>query len=148
MRTSTMDDFGDVFDSREVEERIDDLEGTRQTLVDAVEECEQDHADDVQALQAAREALAEWDASDDAEELSKLRAFRDDVSSPEWSYGLTLIRESYWEEYCEELVKDIGDLPNGIPNYIVIDWTATAQNLAQDYSTAELDGDTIYYRSC
>ena len=66
----------------------------------------------------------------------------------DWSYGETLIRESYWEDYCRELVSDIGDLPRDFPSYIVIDWEATAENLLTDYSSVEFDGETYYIRSC
>lgn len=42
------------------------------------------------------------------------------------------------EEFAEELVTSIGDLPDNMPSYIVIDWEATASNLMYDYS--EYDG--------
>jgi hypothetical protein len=49
-------------------------------------------------------------------------------------------------DYCQELLEDIGDIPKGLPGYIVIDWEATAENLKADYSTVDFDGQTYYYR--
>lgn len=57
-----------------------------------------------------------------------------------------LIHEDYFKTYAQELVQDIGDLPNGIPSYIEIDWEATADNIRQDYTSVEFDGVTYYVR--
>lgn len=61
-------------------------------------------------------------------------------------YPVTLIHEDYFTEAMRELVEDIGDLPNGAPPYLVIDWEATADNLRADYSEVEYDGETYLYR--
>lgn len=61
-------------------------------------------------------------------------------------YPVTLIHEDYFTEYCEDLIKDIGDLPRNIPRYIEIDWESTAENIKQDYSYIEIDGKKYYYR--
>lgn len=61
-------------------------------------------------------------------------------------YPVTLIARSYFVDYCEEMVKDIGDLPQNIPSYLAIDWQATADNLEVDYSTVDFDGDEYLYR--
>jgi len=37
------------------------------------------------------------------------------------------------EEFVEEMLEDIGDLPPDIPWYIHIDWKATARNVMMDY---------------
>jgi len=159
-----VDNSADVLDSRDVESRIDDLEGEQNALIDAVEEAEeaytdaQDDEDTTEAqcdelgdeLAAARMALREWQESWEAEELAKLTAFRAEVQdgTSEWIHGETLIRESYWVEYVQELLADIGDIPRDLPGYVVIDWEATADNIKADYSEADFDGITYYFRCC
>ena len=100
------------------------------------------------ALDEARKALAEWDESGDAEELKTLKDFAEDLEGyGDWEHGETLIRKSYFVDYCRELVEDIGDFPSGLPSYICIDWEATARNLKIDYTEASFDGVTYYMRA-
>jgi hypothetical protein len=61
-------------------------------------------------------------------------------------YPITLIRDSHFTDAMQELCEDIGDFPNGVPSYYVIDWEATARNLRADYSSVEFDGVTYWYR--
>lgn len=102
------------------------------------------------ALETATESLTEWDDSEEADELKVLKKLAADAEqySADWIHGETLIHEDYWVEYCEELCKDIGDMPKEIPSYIVIDWEATADNLKMDYSEVDFDGEAYYIRSC
>ena len=64
-------------------------------------------------------------------------------------YGLSTMEEAYQgsnrsdEEFVEELLKDIGDLPHDLPHYIYIDWEKTAECIMQDYF--EIDGH--YFRN-
>ena len=58
----------------------------------------------------------------------------------DWDEGITLIPESSFTDYCEELVVDLGELPKKIPDYIVIDWDATAENLKSDYASINIGG--------
>ena len=90
---------------------------------------------------------------DEAAELATLTDLLDQLKGyggdEQWEgdwYPGTLIRRSYFVEYCEELVKDIGDLPRDLPSYLEIDWTATANNLEVDYSTVDYDGVEYLYR--
>jgi antirestriction protein len=91
--------------------------------------------------------------AEDAEELKALQALLSDLKGnggdEQWRgdwYPVSLIREDYFVDYCQELLEDIGDIPKGLPGYIVIDWEATAENLKADYSTVDFDGQTYYYR--
>lgn len=159
----------DVIDSRDLIELIEELEGARGDLeadVENAEEAIEDakaallDADPIEqhngfdpsgelteALEKARKALADWDA-DYADELGPLKAFAAEFEDycPDWNHGVTLIRESYFTEYAEELVKDIGDLPKDIPGYLVIDWDATAENLKVDYTEGDFGGVTYFAR--
>ncbi len=159
----------DTMDSRDVQERIEDLEGERGNLEDlreAVEDAQTayneavDEDPDATAyieekgdeLAAARMALREAEAwadnnPDEAEELEILLAFKSEAEGYcDWDGGETLVRESYWVEYVQELLEDIGDLPKDLPGYIAIDWDKTADNIKADYSEAEFDGVTYLFR--
>ena len=113
----------DVIDSRDVIARIEELETDK--------------------------ALAFEDGEDfDEEELDALIALREQCEDyGDWSYGATLVAWSYWEEYVSQLCEDIGDLPRNMPDYIVIDWQATADNIAQDYTEVDFDGESYYIRN-
>lgn len=127
-------------------DRVDELRGERGTIVDEIEDTQGDE----KALNVA--ALAEWDA-DYADELALLTSALDEMKGyggdhdweSDWYPGY-LIAESYFTEYCEEMVSDIGDMPKEIPSYIVIDWEATARNIKMDYSSVTIDGNDFHYR--
>ena len=94
------------------------------------------------------EELEDSDDDDDKEELDALKALAEEAKgyAPDWHYGATLVRDSYFTEYAEELCKDIGDLPKVIPHYIEIDWEATARNIQQDYTEVDFDGVAYWIR--
>ena len=68
--------------------------------------------------------------------------------SGDWAYGATLIRDSYFTEYAEELCKDIGAIPNELPWYIEnhIDWAGVAREIQQDYMSVDFDGVEYWVR--
>lgn len=94
-------------------------------------------------------ALDDWDA-DNEEELAQLQSIIDQVDTSAFDNQDTLINKSYFEDYCRELVEDIGAVPQNLPAYIAnnIDWEGVAADLSVDYSTVKLGGVTFYYRSC
>lgn len=47
------------------------------------------------------------------------------------------------EDFTQELLEQCGDMPKDLPNYIVIDWEATARQIMWDYS--EHNG--LYFRN-
>lgn len=110
----------DVIDSRDIIERIKELQLT------------QDDNND-----------------DETEELEHLLKIEEECENySDWEYGKTLIRESYWEEHVKELVTDCGHISKDFPWWIEIDWTETANNVAQDYTTVDFDGIDYYIRYC
>ena len=115
-----------VIDSRDIIERIEELEAEQ--------------------TEWNENKLVGW-AEFDTEELDTLRALATECDSEEWSYGVPLIRYSYWVEYVEELLYDCGELPRTIPDYIVIDWEATANAIAYDYAIVDFDGVDYYLRN-
>jgi antirestriction protein len=146
-----LNNSADIIDSRDVIARIEEL----QELADAVStamatlaELRGDNASP-EAIDAAEDEAAQSaaDFDEDAqEELATLSALAEEAAgyAADWSHGETLIRDSYFTEYCQELLEDIGDLPKDLPHYIVIDWEATARNIRMDYTAVEF-GDVTYW---
>jgi hypothetical protein len=62
-------------------------------------------------------------------------------------YPLTLIRDSYFRTYAEELADDIGAIPKdaGWP-LTCIDWEQAARELRYDYTGIDIDGTTYWTR--
>lgn len=117
--------YDDVIDSRDVIERIAELEAERE-------------ADP-----------AKFDASDEGAELAILKALATEGEGcADWEHGETLIRDSYFEDYAQELAEDIGAIKdNASWPYTCIDWKRAARELQQDYTSIEFDGVTYWVRS-
>lgn len=165
------DNSEDILDSSDIEARIEELEGERADLETELEEAQdalQDAATELldadpiaqhngpdpsgelaEAIDKARAALVEWDASDEAGELKTLKAFRDELEGycPDWSSGETLIRDSYFKEYAQQLAEDVGDIKDDSRwPYTCIDWDKAARELQMDYTSGEFDGVTYWAR--
>jgi hypothetical protein len=124
--TKDLDDLArsDVFDSRDVDKRITELEFGIENRGD------------------------EEDALPLKDELKTLTDFRDDVDSREWKYGITFIAGAYFKDHAEQMAEDIGAIDRNAQwplNHI--DWDAAADALKMDYSSVELDGKEFWYRS-
>lgn len=122
---------------------------------DTVWHSEETYADEADAEEAAEKKakelttqLLEEDYSEELAELATLKALAEEGSdcSAEWDYGATLIRDSYFVEYCKDMLVDIGDLPKNLPHYIEIDWDKTADNLKADYASVDFDGVEYFVR--
>ena len=133
--TREVTNHADVIDSRDIIERLEELEGDREALVEAVTDAEQ--------------ALSEWDASDDAEELKTLKALADEADGcMDWGHGETLVRDSYFKDYAQELADDIGAIPKDLSwPCSCIDWDQAARELQMDYTSVDFGGVTYWIRS-
>jgi antirestriction protein len=109
-------------------------------VTDRIEELENETSDGSEHDETADEFKALTDLLDDLCGNGGDHDWRGD-----WYPG-SLIRDSYFVQAMRELCEDIGDFPNGVPSYYVIDWEATANNLRADYSSVEYDGETYWYR--
>lgn len=80
-------------------------------------------------------------------ELATLQAFADEAKGymSDWDYGDSLIRDSYFLRYAQELAEEIGVL-NSISDWPTyhIDWTEAANDLQMDFAAVELDG-VVYW---
>ena len=154
-----------VIDSRDVIERIQYLEDERNTLEEAVTDANNaitdldpvgNEEDETQAESDARDTLAdaqaalkEWDEGDEGKELAALKALADEAEGyGDWAHGEALIADSYFTEYAEELTSDIGDYdPRNVQwPYTCIDWEKAADELKQDYTSVDFDGETYWIR--
>ncbi len=123
--TREISNYDDVIDSRDVIARIEELE----------------------ALQADPEGDGLDD--DEAHELEALRALAEEASgyAEDWTYGETLIRDSYFVTYAQELAEDIGAIDRDAkwPN-TCIDWDQAARELQVDYTSVSFDGVDYWVR--
>jgi len=136
-------------DTRDLEERKEELQDKLDFLKEALEEKKEEYKEDcifenLEAMEEAEDDLTEWQ-KENQEELDELTSLSEEIS--EWQDGATLIPGDEFTEYCQELLEDIGDLPKDMPWYIVIDWEATADNLKADYTEVEYQGTTYLVRS-
>lgn len=114
--------YDDVIDSRDVIERIAELESEREDIENENEQ-------------------KEWDESDEGQELASLKSLESECEgySEDWKYGAQLIRDSYFKDYAMELAEDIGAINNNAtwPNNC-IDWDQAAKELQMDYTGVTL----------
>ena len=167
----TISNTDNVIDSRDIIERIDELTGDFQALVDDIEAAETDEergtafddlatwlighteiAPDLEALDGITfDNVSDWAESDDAHELKTLLALADEADcSPDWSYGETLIHEDYFTNYIEEVINDCYELPKEFNSgdwpwrHMMLDYEAAADEAKQDYIEVTFDGQTYY----
>ena len=117
----SIDNYEDVIDSRDIIERIDELEEMQ-----ADEDCGLD--------------------TDEESELASLKALaaEGEPESEDWVHGVSLVRDSYFTTYIQELVEECYEFE--LPDFVEVDWEATARNVQQDYTPVEFDGVTYWVR--
>jgi hypothetical protein len=160
----------DQLDSRDIIARFDDLKSDRDDLVEEWEDAlnelneyknsttetfEQERLDELQVdVDMALENLSNWDL-ENLDELDNLEYVVTEGESigGDWSYGETLVRDEYFENYTEELISDCYELPKEINSgdwpyrHYTFDLTSAAEELKSDYSEIERDGTTYWVRS-
>lgn len=138
----------DMIDSRDIVARIVELENERDDYTLDVEDVEDAH-DATNITDADRRAAGVDANEDDAAELDALLALQEEASSsPDWPHGESLIRDSYFRTYAQDLAEDIGALPKDHSwpaSYI--DWEAAADALKQDYMSVDYDGVEYWIRA-
>ena len=130
-----------IIDSRDVIAHIEFLESEIADLEEAAEETRTEDgetdADIIDRIAELRTDLEPWtELASEGETLS------------DWMYGETLIRDSCFQEYAEELANDICNLEQSQDwPFRHIDWEAAADELRQDYTVLEFAGYTYYARA-
>lgn len=86
---------------------------------------------------------------DEATEYKALKELEEQAEGySDWKDGATLIRESYFKDYAQQLAEDIGAVNADAtwPNNC-IDWDQAARELEVDYTQVDFDGVTYLIRS-
>lgn len=121
--SEALNDGRHYLDSREVEERIEEL-----------------------TLLAQDDAIT----CDEEEELEQLCSVRDEVRDygyeGVWEDGVLLVHDNAFEEYAEDSARDLGLINSETEGWPFrhIDWTEAAEELKQDFTQLNI-GDNIYY---
>lgn len=135
-----------VIDSRDVIERLEQLEEWRASAIESAtdEDAETWTSEDGTVYGEC----ADWD-EETASEWIELRAFADDAESvADWWHGEAFIRDDYFVEYAEELANDLGlTMKSNEWPYCHIDWEEAAEALKQDYSLFTLGSYEYWARS-
>lgn len=166
----TTDDYLDVRDIIARYEYLQDaIESAQNALKDVQEPCYDDSGNERIETATCDICRASWnDAAisaitpapagrcpfeSDHEEIADLRTLLDDLrgngGDEQWNgdwYPVTLVRESEFEDYVQEMLEDCGDVSRDLPIYVAIDWAKTAENVSVDYSEVVFDGVTYLYR--
>ena len=174
MTTRQISNTDDVIDSRDVIARIDELESE---IADA--EISEDNGATPQLddngktrveMATCGECSKSWNDAlisgstpapsgrcpyehihEEIAELKTLQALADECDGcGDWQYGETLIRDSYFQRYAEELADDCGMVDEKVSSrwpYTCIDWERAAEELQQDYTSVEYGDVTYWIRS-
>lgn len=94
----------------------------------------------VKACDAAKSALAEWTATN-GEELDALTEIEEKFQGyGDFGHGETLINESHFTKYIEDLISDCYEIPKGCGsgewpyNHMTMNYAAAAEEARADYS--------------
>ena len=117
--TTEITNSQDIIDSRDIIARIADLEEDTDLDVSEVDELE------------ALKALA-----------------KEGEGCGDWEHGEALIRDSYFEEYAQEMACSTGAISNDAQwPTSHIDWPSAADALRMDYMEVDFDGEAYQMRA-
>lgn len=125
--TDSIDNMQDIIDSRDVIARIEELKI---------------------ALESAAEEQDDSFSPEEADELKGLEELAEQCEGyAGWLHGETLIRESYFTKYAQQLAEDFGRIDHtaGWPS-TCIDWDKAAEELKQNYTEVDFNGTAYYIR--
>ena len=95
------------------------------------------------------EEIESWkeDWQEEIDKISIIDEIEDEIGS-EFDFGVTLIPEDDFTDYCEELTEEFGYINKGTPQLIKnnIDYEGIADDMRYDYSELEYEGKTYLYR--
>ena len=127
---NTFSKTDDIIDSGDVVARIEELES------------------DLAAFNEDTDASHYWD--DDLQtELDVLKALAaEGEGCGDWGNGELMIRDSYFQDYAQQLAEDCAMLPKNLTwPCNCIDWEHAAKELKYDYSGIDFDGVTYWVHS-
>ena len=137
-----------VIDSRDDIAAIEELEGDIEALRDERSELTFNE-DEMSDYDKDRVAEIDEELVDLREQLKPLMSLAEEAGgSPDWEFGETLIADSYFKEYAQELAEDIDAIPKNAPWPICfVDWDAASEALKMDYTSVDFAGETFWIRS-
>lgn len=135
MQSNALDLSADVIDVRDIIARFEELESNLEGLTSFEDAQAQGLQDDWEEMGVLGTIL---------EELAGMGG--DEQWRGDW-YPVTLIRDSYFRDYAEELADDCGLIPKDAQWPMnCIDWEQAARELRYDYSGVDIDGVTYWTR--
>ena len=153
--------FNSSLDSRDIQKEIDNIEGLKngyesdlESLNDELNDLQNELYDIDNKLEEIAEKEneiqeCEFECNRYSEELAELEALKEEIESNSdegFEYGIQLLHENDIDDYLNDMLVDCGYIPKDLPSWIEIDWQATYDNMKQDYSKIELNGNTFYVR--
>ena len=136
-----------TLDTRDLAER---REALKQEILDSFLENFPHYEEMTESFEDIRfeeEEIESWKEyfEDELKEIEEIDSIEVELGS-EFEYGVTLVDVDDWEEYVEELLEDIGYIPKDFPSWIEIDWGATADNVKEDYTEVDYQGNSYLGR--
>lgn len=141
----------DVIDVRQVIDRFEELQSEREAWLKA-NSASFLGVDETDPRITARWAMACPDEADELGTLSRLlEECRGSGGDHEWDgawFPITLIRDSYFRDYAEELAEDVCSYHAQDVSWPLncIDWDRAARELQTDYTAIDFDGQTYWTR--
>lgn len=85
--------------------------------------------------------------SDEYNAIREIDELEQEMDSYEWSFGVTLINDMHFEDYCRDSVADWGYVDKNTPQLIInnIDWNGIAEDMIVDYIEIEFRGYDYLY---
>lgn len=149
-----------IIDSRDVIERIKELESDLESAHQSAQR-DEDELDEDDRTEPVSPDFETWLAKvaddstsehqDEAVELQILRSVAEEgeSASSDWPHGETMIRDSYFEDWTRQFAEAIGALEKADSwPCTCIDWERAASELQHDYTTISFDGVDYWVRSC
>ena len=140
-----------ILDTRDLIEERNEL---KQQILDSFLETFEHYAEQTTTFEDIlfeEEEIQSWreDWEDELNEIQEINDLEDEVGNEDFEFGVTLIDEDDFEEYCEEELESCGYFPYDLPSWIKnhIDWNGIAEDMKQDYSEVEYLGTTYLYRN-
>lgn len=141
--TNEISNYDDIIDVRDVIARVEELREERDTFVVGSPDGNE------------AEAPEQW-AAENPEDAAELETLEDLLASlcgkggdEQWEgdwYPVIMVRDSYFEDYAQDLAEDCGFTSGNEWPARCIDWGQAALELQMDYSFVEFNGVTYWYR--
>ena len=133
----------DIFDSRDVEARIEELEQSFDAWMKSGDPNATEYNTD--DYDSSRDYWVQ--NTDEGEEFETLKEFKDAVYYSQWEDGMKFIAEHHFEDDCREYVLENGEIDRSSDLVDYIDWKRLANNMRWEFKNVELEGETFLYRA-